>query len=62
MAIIRYLQLGGKIKGQRLGQAIVNVARKSGVKDEDLHSWLFYIENKHLEKLLISFFEELEGD
>jgi hypothetical protein len=60
MALIRYIQLGEKIKGQRLGQAIVNVARRAGVKDEDLHSWLFYIENKRLEKMLIDFFEELE--
>jgi hypothetical protein len=60
MALVRYIHLGGKIKGQRLGQAIVNVARSAGVLDEDLHGWLFYIENGNLEKLLIDFLDGLD--
>ena len=60
MALIKYIHLGKKIKGQRLGQAIVNVAGRAGVQNEDLHSWLFYIENKRLEPMLIDFFDSLE--
>jgi len=57
-AIIDNIIPKSKIGGLRLGQIIANVARRQGIPDEDVHSWLFYIENKDLAQRIKKFFEE----
>jgi hypothetical protein len=47
-----------KLQYLRTGQLIVNALRGHGVKNEDIHSALFYLSDKVLKEMILDYIEE----